>query len=173
MKRVLLIVDPQNDFISGSLPVPGAAEAMERLATWMQNNEALYDAIVLTMDQHPHNHCSFVPQGGQWPPHCVRYSAGAAVYERIHEEVCTQAQRGKALLYVEKATLVERDAYSAFAEDAPELLRSAEHIYLAGLAGDYCVAATHADLKRFVAEERIELLSEGIAYITPPVGANS
>ena len=29
---MLLVVDPQLDFISGSLPVPGAAEAMDRLA---------------------------------------------------------------------------------------------------------------------------------------------
>ena len=32
MKRLLLIIDPQNDFISGTLPVPGAAEKMEALA---------------------------------------------------------------------------------------------------------------------------------------------
>lgn len=32
MKRVLLIVDPQNDFITGSLAVEGAKEKMMKLA---------------------------------------------------------------------------------------------------------------------------------------------
>lgn len=173
MKRVLLIVDPQNDFITGSLPVLGAVEAMERLAEWMQREAGSYDTIVVTMDQHPHNHCSFAEQGGQWPMHCVRYSDGAAIYPRLHSVICQQAASGKSLLYIEKATEVERDAYSAFAEDAPELLRSAEHIYLAGLAGDYCVAETHADLVRYITPERIELLREGIAYINAPEGTST
>lgn len=168
MKRVLLIVDPQNDFITGSLPVPGAEGAMQCLTHWMQTNQARYDVIVVTMDQHPYNHCSFVPQGGPWPVHCVRYSQGAAIYPSLYAEICKQAASGKELIYVEKATDVALDAYSAFAQTAPDVLCSAVHIYLAGLAGDYCVAATHADLKRYIAEERIELLRDGIAYITPP-----
>lgn len=168
MKRVLLIVDPQNDFITGSLPVPRAAEAMECLTKWMQVNRESYDAIVVTMDQHPHNHCSFAERGGQWPVHCVRYSEGAAIYPSLYDEICKQAKGGKELVFIEKATEVGRDAYSAFAEDVPEILRLAEHIYLAGLAGDYCVAETHHDLKRYIVAERIELLREGIAYISPP-----
>lgn len=168
MKRILLIVDPQNDFITGSLPVPHAREAMARLSQWMQAHSAAYDAMVVTMDQHPHNHCSFVAQGGQWPPHCVRYSEGAAIYPSLYEEICKQATEGKELLYIEKATTAERDAYSAFAEEVPEILSTAGRIYLAGLAGDYCVDATHADLKRYVAEERIVRIEEGIAYIKAP-----
>lgn len=169
MKQTLLIVDPQNDFITGSLPVPGAAEAMDRLTSWMQNNAERYDDIVVTMDQHPHDHCSFASQGGLWPPHCVRYTDGAAIYPALHTEILRQAQElGKPLYYVEKATTVERDAYSAFEQDLHEALQSADRIYLCGLAGDYCVAATHQDLLKRIPAERIELLREGIAYINEP-----
>ncbi|MDO4691784.1 MAG: isochorismatase family protein [Porphyromonadaceae bacterium] len=168
MKRVLLIVDPQIDFITGTLPVPEAAEAMERLALWIREHSNLYDAIVITMDQHPYNHCSFVAHGGIWPPHCVRYTEGAAIYPAIHEQTVLAALSGKPLLYIEKATTTERDAYSAFAEDTPRLLLDAEKIYLAGLAGDYCVAETHRDLLKNIPSERIELLHEGIAYINKP-----
>lgn len=167
MKCVLLIVDPQNDFITGSLSVPGAAEAMQCLGAWMQVNTEKYDTIVVTMDQHPYNHCSFVPYGGQWPEHCVRYSVGAAIYPMLQDAILHQAKAGKDLLYIEKATEVERDAYSAFSESIPSQLLNADKIYLAGLAGDYCVAATYDDLKRSISAERIELLEEGIAYITP------
>lgn len=168
MKHVLLIVDPQIDFITGTLPVPGATEAMERLALWMQEHPNCYDTIVVTMDQHPYDHCSFVAQGGMWPPHCVRYTEGAAIYPAIHEQTVRAALSGKTLLYVEKATTSEKDAYSAFAEQTPRVLLEADKIYLAGLAGDYCVAATHSDLLRDIPSERIELLNEGIAYINKP-----
>ena len=35
---MLIVVDPQIDFISGSLPVPGAAEAMNQLADYVKAN---------------------------------------------------------------------------------------------------------------------------------------
>lgn len=169
MKRTLLIVDPQNDFITGALPVPGAEGAMNRLVFWMKDNSARYDDIVVTMDQHPHNHCSFASQGGLWPPHCIRYTDGAAIYPALHTEILYQVQQmGKRLHYIEKATTVERDAYSAFELELDEVLLSSDRIYLCGLAGDYCVAATHRDLLRSIPAERIELLREGIAYINEP-----
>ena len=34
-KKMLLVVDPQIDFVSGSLPVPGAAEAVIALAHYI------------------------------------------------------------------------------------------------------------------------------------------
>lgn len=55
MDKILLIVDPQVDFISGSLAVEGAKEKMDALASALQN-------------------------GGQWPPHCVKGTAGSCVY---------------------------------------------------------------------------------------------
>ena len=38
MRKVLVIVDPQNDFITGSLAVEGAKEKMERLTEYLSNN---------------------------------------------------------------------------------------------------------------------------------------
>lgn len=167
-KRVLLIVDPQNDFIDGTLPVPGAAGAMDRLARWISDNPTRYNAVLVTMDQHPNNHCSFVQNGGQWPRHCVKYSVGAALYPAVETALGRASEYGVPITYIEKATDIDRDAYSAFEREIPSLLTEAEHIYLAGLAGDYCVAATERDLLRSIPPERIERLEECIAYITAP-----
>lgn len=167
-KRILLIVDPQIDFISGTLPVPGATEAMQRLARWIDDQHDLYDSIVLTMDQHPIGHCSFIGQGGQWPPHCVRYTEGASIFPPIHEALSRAVALGKELHYMEKATTLERDEYSAFSQQVPEILRSAQHIYLTGLAGDYCVAESERDLLKVIPCERLERLESCIAYINPP-----
>ena len=82
--KVLLIIDPQNDFITGSLAVPGAIEAMDYLTRWVQEHHDEYDAFVVTLDQHPADHYSFDVQGGPWPVHCVRYTIGATQIGRAH-----------------------------------------------------------------------------------------
>ena len=166
--KVLLIVDPQNDFITGSLAVPGATAAMDYLTEWVRVHRAEYDAIVVTLDQHPADHCSFAVQGGPWPVHCVIYTLGAALYPPLGE-VLTDAQRaGESVLYVPKAPTQERDAYSAFEEYVPEPLRQATEIDVAGLAGDYCVRSSIADLRRHLPQTRMRTLDEAIAWIGEP-----
>lgn len=39
MKRLLLIIDPQIDFINGTLPVPEAIPKMERLAAYIKRTD--------------------------------------------------------------------------------------------------------------------------------------
>ena len=111
---VLLIVDPQVDFVSGSLAVEGAPKAMKALAEYMAAHRKEIKSIVVTMDQHPADHCSFVAQGGQWPPHCVRYTVGAAIEPCIAEVLAACSAEGIPVEMIEKATTQERDAYSAF-----------------------------------------------------------
>ena len=85
MNRLLLIVDPQIDFISGSLAVNGAAKAMDALADYLYKRNELYQYKIVTNDWHPLNHCSFQRNGGSWPVHCVQYSIGAAIYPKLVE----------------------------------------------------------------------------------------
>ena len=46
MKSILLIVDPQNDFITGTLAVEGAKEKMMKLANYINSEHPSYDYIV-------------------------------------------------------------------------------------------------------------------------------
>lgn len=162
--RILLIVDPQNDFITGTLPVPQAEEAMHRLTSWILEHRGLYTRIVVTMDQHPIGHSSFVEQGGLWPQHCVCYTEGAAIYPSVFEAILSVQ---KPIDFIEKGVELDRDEYSAFASQISPSLLEAEHIYLAGLAGDYCVRATEMDLLKQISCDRIERLESCIAYINP------
>ena len=77
MNKMLLIVDPQVDFINGSLPVAGAAKAMDALAGYVKESDNEYIVKIVTSDWHPYHHCSFDREVGQWPPHCVQHSVGA------------------------------------------------------------------------------------------------
>ena len=80
-KKLLLIVDAQYDFISGSLPVKNAILCMSRLGDYIESicETNPYNTIIATVDWHPMTHCSFKENGGEWPMHCVAYSNGAAL----------------------------------------------------------------------------------------------
>lgn len=85
--RLLMIVDPQIDFITGALPVPGAAAAMDALAAYIRDSSETYRHIIVTADRHPFGHCSFIQCGGPWPRHCVHDSIGAAVWQSLMDSL--------------------------------------------------------------------------------------
>ena len=75
--RLLIIVDPQIDFTTGSLATAKGPEAMDYLAECVNNGVLKkYSWVAVTQDFHPTNHCSFVEQGGVFPPHCVQETEG-------------------------------------------------------------------------------------------------
>ncbi|MBR8703488.1 isochorismatase family protein [Porphyromonas levii] len=153
--KVLIIVDPQNDFITGTLPVAGAKEAMDRLATALPKIPA--EEIVVTMDAHPIGHCSFEAQGGMWPPHCVKYSVGAALWEPLMEAL--RVGQGP-VHFIEKGVRKELDEYSAFAKGYPTLLDKAKEVFLCGIAGNVCVLYTLNDLVKHGLGQKLTVITD-------------
>ncbi len=162
--RLLLIVDPQIDFISGSLPVPKAAEAMDRLAEYVAQHGDDYAVKMVTSDWHPYNHCSFSRKGGEWPAHCVQHSVGAAVYQPLLEALNT-SRGGFTMLY--KGNRIDKDEYSIMqnADSASVLVRliaalQIEQVDICGLAGNICVLNTARDMLTLLGPTMVRVLSE-------------
>lgn len=168
-RSALVLVDVQNDFVSGSLAVPdaqaviGTCNRLRRAVAWSR--------VALTKDWHPEGHVSFhstharrggpnlfdeidVPVPGtrqtcpqvMWPDHCVQGTRGA--------ELCDGLVTDPTDAVIVKGTRTEVDSYSGFYDNmrlAPtELsnqLREAAvtDVYIAGLALDYCVGFTALD----------------------------
>lgn len=149
MRRLLLIIDPQMDFIDGSLPVPGAAECMEALAEYIRNAKDNYVCKAVTTDWHPYNHCSFAEQGGGWPMHCVQNSSGAAVFPAVLEALYSTP--GKVMI-LRKGVRKRTEEYSIFKNrrssiQLDNVIRNMkiEGIDICGIAGDVCVLNTLKD----------------------------
>lgn len=149
MKRLLVIVDPQVDFITGALPVPGAESAMNLLAEYISGNNGLYAHKIITADRHPYNHCSFFENGGRWPRHCVHDTVGAAIWQPVFDAVY-QTEGDVSILY--KGQKSDTEEYSIFknmesAKVIDLLIKEygIEQIDLCGLAGDVCVSDTLKD----------------------------
>ena len=154
MSKLLLVVAPQIDFITGTLPVPGAEEALAPIAQFITDSNGEYAYKVVTTDWHPYNHCSFVEQGGQWPVHCVQFSAGAGIYQPLIAPLNETSGYTQVLT---KGTFADAEEYSIFRNQL-----SAEHLHkvitvlgitqidVCGLAGDVCVLNTLTDgVKRY------------------------
>jgi nicotinamidase/pyrazinamidase len=136
----LVVVDVQNDFVSGTLAVPGGAEVIAPLNRAIALFEGRGLPVVATRDWHPPDHCSFAAQGGPWPVHCVAGEQGADYAPGL--ELPAGAEQ------VLKATRPEVDAYSGFSgTDLAARLRGHDvrRVFVGGLATDYCVLNTVRD----------------------------
>lgn len=164
MSRALLLIDPQNDFINGSLPVPEAEAAMNGLAAWLMATKGRYMLKMVTLDWHPWGHSSFQENGGQWPRHCVAYSQGAAVWPALYKALIADSAE---LAFLHKGDKPVKDEYSIFQNaDSSRRIMSLikklriKELDICGLAGDICVLNTLRDSLALDWLPQIHLLRE-------------
>ncbi len=137
----LVVVDVQNDFLpGGALAVAEGDAVVPALNACIAAFAARGLAVFATRDWHPPDHCSFLAQGGPWPPHCIAGSDGAAFAPGL--ELPRDAE------LVSKGADPMCNAYSGFqGTDLAERLRARgiTRVFVGGLATDYCVRATVLD----------------------------
>ncbi len=137
----LLVIDMQVDFLpGGALGVAAGHEVVAPINHLIELYREQGLPVVASRDWHPQDHCSFAPQGGPWPPHCVAGTPGAgfAAELALPDDV----------IVVSKADTPGADAYSAFnGTTLADALRKrgVERVTVCGLATDYCVLNTVTD----------------------------
>jgi nicotinamidase/pyrazinamidase len=162
MKKALILVDIQNDFIpGGALAVAGGHDVIKVANAAMSH----FDHIIATQDWHPADHKSFASQHkgkmpGEfielnnlpqilWPDHCIMETWGA--------EFAPGLDTGSITKVIRKGMNKEVDSYSGFFDNAQnhptgleDYLRSQAitDLYIMGLATDYCVKYTALDARR-------------------------
>lgn len=160
----LLIVDVQNDFCpGGALAVTNGDRVVAPLNRAAARFAAAGRPVYASRDWHPAQTSHFAPFGGPWPVHCVQGTAGAAFHPALRLPVTT--------VILDKGDNPGRDDYSAVtAHDATgallvDLLQrdGVEHLYVGGLATDYCVRATVLDL--LVAGFSVMVLANAVAGV--------
>ena len=85
MKKLLIVVDYQNDFVNGSLGFAGAELLEASILTKIQQYEAAGDHIIYTFDTHYDDY--FETREGQGLPikHCIDQTEGHALYGQLHD----------------------------------------------------------------------------------------
>jgi len=87
IKKCLIVVDYQNDFVSGSLGFPEAVELEHRIADKIRQYRSRGDQIVFTFDTHDANYMDG-QEGRNLPiPHCIEGTDGHNLYGQVAELV--------------------------------------------------------------------------------------
>ena len=182
-RRMLLVVDVQNDFC------PGGALAVERgdeVVDVINRISPRFPWVVATQDWHPPDHVSFasshpgkpildtVDAGGVaqvlWPDHCVQGTRGAELHPRLDQR--------QMRLIVRKGTSRTLDSYSAFFENDRKTPTGLSHcvkglglteVFVCGLATDYCVRASALDARELGL--RVFLVADACRGVDQPPGS--
>ena len=79
----LIIVDCQNDFITGTMATKNARNSVNEIKKFIKNHVKEIEKILFIIDWHPYNHSSFKKYGGEHPSHCVQYTPGACIEPKL------------------------------------------------------------------------------------------
>jgi nicotinamidase/pyrazinamidase len=165
----LLVVDVQNDFCTGgALAVAQSERVVEAMNRHLERAERDGLPVYASRDWHPRQTSHFADYGGEWPVHCVQGSTGAD----FHPDLRLPAD----VIIVTKGERDDAPGYSAFegvtAEGRPLLddlhARGIRHLYVGGLATDYCVRASVLDARR--AGFDVTVLEDAIAGVDLAAG---
>jgi len=148
-KKALIIVDVQRDFChGGALAVDDADIIVPMINRYIEGFSKGGGCIYAARDLHPEETTHFEAFGGKWPAHCVKGTTGAEFHPGLKLTEDT--------IIITKGLDPAEDCYSAFegrdeeGRTLEESLRAhgVRHLYIAGLATEYCVKATAIDGRR-------------------------
>ncbi|MEK7358232.1 MAG: bifunctional nicotinamidase/pyrazinamidase [Bdellovibrionota bacterium] len=163
--RALILIDVQNDFLSGgALAVPKGDEVIPVANELSKHKGKIFDLVLATQDYHPKNHGSFASNNGaavgsmgklggldqvMWPDHCVQGTKGAEFAAALDMKPVDQIFK--------KGMDPAIDSYSGFYDNGQkkstglgEFLKQkgVRDLVILGLATDYCVKFSVLDALR-------------------------
>lgn len=162
--KCLVVVDMQNDFVSGALGSQAARDIVGNVVERVRRAVDDREKIVFTRDTHEENYLE-TQEGGKLPvPHCI---AGTDGWEIIPE----LQPYAEGRLVVDKPTFGSRQLGEALARlNEQEKL---ERITFIGLCTDICVISNAMVTKAFLPEVPLVVEAGCCAGVTPESHENA
>ena len=156
MKKFLIVVDMQKDFVDGAL---GSPEAMAIVPNVVRKIEDFDGELIATFDTHHVNYMD-TAEGKKLPvPHCIQDTPGWAL-----DSAVAAALEKRGYTAVKKPTFGSTALPGVLREKAGEEDFSIE---LVGLCTDICVVSNALLLKAHFPEKRIRVDASCCAGVTP------
>ena len=155
MQEILVVVDMQNDFVTGPLGTPEARTILPKVAEKVKNFPG---RVLFTRDTHEENYLES-REGKALPvPHCIRGTRGW--------EICPELET------LRKEEPVDKPTFGS--TGLGEVLRAADQcgekigkITLVGVCTDICVISNALLLRAFLPEAEIAVDAACCAGVTP------
>lgn len=126
MRKLLVVIDYQNDFIDGSLGFPGAEKLAGEIAQLIKVFKEEREDVIFTLDTHE-NHYAETTEGHYLPvSHCKKGEKGWELHPEIKKLV------GDSLVF-------EKPTFGSAALGQYLEKHHYDEIYLCGLVSDICV----------------------------------
>ena len=155
MRKILIVIDMQNDFIDAALGSQEAVSIVEAVKEKIRSYPAA--DVIATMDTHGDNYMN-TQEGKYLPvPHCIKGSEGWQIRPDIAE-------------LLKDAKIYEKPTFgsTALAADLKRLSEKEEiELELIGLCTDICVVSNALLLKATMPEVKISVDASCCAGVTP------
>ncbi|MCC2253331.1 cysteine hydrolase [Ruminococcus sp. CLA-AA-H200] len=159
MKKILAVIDMQNDFIDGAL---GTKEAEAIVPGVIQKIRDFDGTVIATRDTHGEDYLN-TEEGKNLPVvHCVKGTHGWEIQSGIKEALLAKPDS----LVIDKPTFgsVELGEYVKKLNESGDPV---EEITLIGLCTDICVISNALLLKAYLPEVPIRVVKSCCAGVTP------
>lgn len=155
MRKILVVIDMQNDFIDGALGTPEAVSILPAVAAKIQSYPS--ENVFATRDTHTENYLQ--TQEGTYLPveHCIKGSEGWRIREELEK-------------LLQSDHIFDKPTFGStqMAEYFRDLNRQETiELELVGLCTDICVVSNALLLKAYMPEVRISVDSACCAGVTP------
>lgn len=158
--KIVIIIDTQRDFITGSLGTPEAQAMIPRLADKI-NHSSDDTYFIFTKDTHYDNYLE-TAEGKKLPiKHCIKETEGWEIPTELTEHFANSP------LTIEKTTFGSYDLVKKIIEITDSNDDKIEEIELCGLVSDICVISNALILKTFFPNCDIVVDSKCCAGTTP------
>ena len=148
MKKTLIVVDMQNDFIDMALGTPEAVAIVPKVKEKILSYQAKGDEIIYTRDTHGANYLD-TPEGKKLPvEHCIKGTLGWQIADG---------------LYVEGCKIIDKPNFG-WPDWKEETL---EDVELIGLCTDICVVSNALIIKAMFPDAAVKVDASCCAGVTP------
>ena len=154
MSKAVIVVDMQNDFVTGTLGTKEAQEMLPRLVAKLEKIVGEKSAdIIFTQDTHKEDYLQ--TQEGKFLPvvHCIKGTEGWEIVPEL-QKIIPHAR-----------IVIEKKSFGS--TRLPSLLKPYEEVEFVGVCTDICVVSNALLLKAFYPEQLVSVDAACCAGTTP------
>ncbi len=152
MTKLLVVVDMQNDFITGPLGTPEAQAIVKKVKTRINQAQKAGEIVTFTRDTHNENYLN-TQEGKNLPvEHCIRHTPGWEIEKSLQ---------------LPNVEMFNKDTFGSLDLAHHILMNPYDEVELVGVCTDMCVISNALLIKAYLPEQKITVNSSCCAGTTP------